>query len=54
MGLLLKYIKEREKEMKRLAKELDFEGAALIRDEINQLRITNYEKRKSKIKRRST
>jgi len=35
---LPKYIKEREKKMKRLAKQLDFEGAALIRDEINQLR----------------
>ncbi|MFH1175489.1 MAG: excinuclease ABC subunit UvrB [bacterium] len=35
---LPKYIKQREREMKLLAKALDFEGAALIRDEINQLR----------------
>lgn len=31
-------IKEKEKEMKRLAKELKFEEAALIRDEVNSLR----------------
>jgi len=39
---LPKYIKEREREMKRLAKKLDFEGAALIRDEINQLKKISF------------
>ena len=33
-----KYIKEKEREMKHLAKELRFEEATLIRDEINQLK----------------
>ena len=33
-----KYIKEKEKEMRKLAKELRFEEAVLIRDEIKQLK----------------
>jgi excinuclease ABC subunit B len=33
-----KYIKEKERDMKRLAKELRFEEATVIRDEINQLK----------------
>jgi len=33
-----KVIKEKEREMKQLARELKFEEAALIRDEVNQLK----------------
>lgn len=38
MNECMKLIKSMEKEMKRLAKELDFEGAMKIRDEIKEIR----------------